>query len=64
MTGAWSAVKACCAFCGCGACCGCVPCDYVPRDAERASRRRTDMREFDARVRTDYMQMRIMYDKP
>ncbi|KAL0840840.1 hypothetical protein ABMA28_014646 [Loxostege sticticalis] len=62
--GAWGAVRACCAFCRCGACCGCCACDYVPRDAERASRRRADMREFDARVRSDYMQMRIMYDKP
>ncbi|XP_059056904.1 uncharacterized protein LOC131850626 [Achroia grisella] len=60
--GAWDAVRACCAFCTCGQCCPCGISEYVPHDAERASRRRTDMRHFDARVKTDCHKMRIMYD--
>ncbi|XP_026747531.1 uncharacterized protein LOC113508650 [Trichoplusia ni] len=62
--GAWGAVKACCAFCECCACCPCGVREYVLHDAERVARRRTDMREFDARVKTDHHIMRIMYDKP
>ncbi|KAG6455689.1 uncharacterized protein LOC115447079 [Manduca sexta] len=61
--GAWDAVRACCAFCECGACCPCGVRDYVLRDAERAARRRGDMRDFDARVLADCHKMRIMYDK-
>ncbi|XP_075973510.1 uncharacterized protein LOC142974840 isoform X2 [Anticarsia gemmatalis] len=61
--GAWGAVHACCAFCECGACCPCSVRDYVLHDAERAARRRSDMSEFDARVKTDHHIMRIMYNK-
>ncbi|CAB3223549.1 unnamed protein product [Arctia plantaginis] len=61
--GAWGAVKASCAFCECGACCPCGIRDYLLHDAERKARRRSDMREFDARVKTDHQIMRIMYDK-
>ncbi|KAJ8730420.1 hypothetical protein PYW07_017458 [Mythimna separata] len=61
--GAWGAVRACCAFCQCGACCPCGIREYVMHDAERAARRRSDMRSFDKRVKTDHQIMRIMYDK-
>ncbi|KAJ8727832.1 hypothetical protein PYW08_016217 [Mythimna loreyi] len=61
--GAWGAVRACCAFCECGACCPCGIREYVMHDAERAARRRGDMRSFDKRVKTDHQIMRIMYDK-
>ncbi|CAH1645777.1 unnamed protein product [Spodoptera littoralis] len=61
--GALGAIKACCAFCECGACCPCGVRDYVLHDAERAARCRSDMRTFDARVKTDHQSMRIMYDK-
>ncbi|KAJ0176936.1 hypothetical protein K1T71_006945 [Dendrolimus kikuchii] len=61
--GAWDAVRACCAFCECGACCPCGVRDYVLRDVEQSATRRSEMRNFDARVKHDYMNMRIMYDK-
>ncbi|XP_035432940.1 uncharacterized protein LOC118264518 [Spodoptera frugiperda] len=61
--GALGAIQACCAFCECGACCPCGVRDYVLHDAERAARCRSDMRQFDARVKTDHQSMRIMYDK-
>ncbi|CAG9786438.1 unnamed protein product [Diatraea saccharalis] len=54
-----------CAFCPCGGCCPCGTRDYASHDGERATvRAHNDMREFDARVKQDYMEMRIMYDKP
>ncbi|XP_047024603.1 uncharacterized protein LOC124633432 [Helicoverpa zea] len=61
--GAWGAVHACCAFCECGACCPCGIREYVLHDAEREARRHSEMRAFDARVKTDHQIMRIMYDK-
>ncbi|RVE42397.1 hypothetical protein evm_012956 [Chilo suppressalis] len=62
--GAWSAVRACCAFCSCSGCCACGTRVYEPRDEEQATRARSDMRQFDKRVKYDCMKMRIMYDKP
>ncbi|XP_037872733.1 uncharacterized protein LOC110385397 [Bombyx mori] len=60
--GALRTVKMCCAFCRCGACCPCTASEYAPRDAERTNQRLSDMRSFDMRVKTDSLQMRIMYN--
>lgn len=63
IKGAFDAVNAGCMFCRCGSCCPCGSHTYIMQDAERATRRRADMRHFDARVKDDYQTMRIMYDK-
>ncbi|XP_050671175.1 uncharacterized protein LOC126969651 [Leptidea sinapis] len=69
--GAWDAVRACCAFCGCGACCPCAGRRGAWRGAREEEEgtddsraRRHDMRRFDERVRRDWPAMRIMYDTP
>ncbi|XP_013192325.2 uncharacterized protein LOC106136345 [Amyelois transitella] len=64
QNGAWDMVQACCAFCSCGPCCPCSVGSYMLHDEERSARRKSDMREFDSRVRSTYQEMRIMYDKP
>ncbi|CAG9584329.1 unnamed protein product [Danaus chrysippus] len=60
--GAWDAVRARCAFCGCCKCCGCGTRCYTLGEHHDDDRRR-EMKDFDARVKNNYQEMRIMYDK-
>ncbi|KAI5651675.1 hypothetical protein NE865_00012 [Phthorimaea operculella] len=62
QNGALDFVQACCPFCMCGKCCDCGLRIYPMNDPERVNSRRADMREFDARVKQTYKDMRIMYD--